>query len=552
MAKQHNTSVAVQLIMPSSVAGAVDADARPSAILKRTRLSTRGYTAYLSRQSFVHSLIIDRRPRFLLGGERVVAAFRREAERSYVDRFTLNRNWRTRLASFDEVDIWRDYSRPPYQFDWQVFHRGLVTQHYTELHDTLAKDGPTLLTQVALSEDIATPGGSQYGIGLEEVGAIFPVFGLAAQATPYGAEAQESGERILYTLARSINPGIPVFNTAHSPARNRALHEGNLFEFIHARVWEGAMEGLSAIALTAPDPRSPGRPSYLNQPEALEGFATANLDINRLLDIVLAFQRAPAELAILWSDSSSIYEDGEAFLPSAANAYTGVSTSGLKVRFITESQCKNGELDGVDLLIIPNTPAFDDKAMAAVETYVDQGKPIIRAAKPMPYNERGGSRLDVVRFGNNTLLVRGTGRVSEYLHAMDAALYKGYIASKPRAINEYGYPQEGVRTRYIEFDGARYLYIINLRTTPIFTHLFGPYSSGTDLIRGESISFPGTLQPLRPMLLRLDTPDRETEGAEGTLEISTPEINAGEGTSQGTFQGTRRVEVKPLDSDLDS
>jgi hypothetical protein len=208
----------------------------------------------------------------------------------------------------------------------------------------------------------------------------------------------------------------------------------------------------------------------------------------------------------------------------------------------------NGELDGVDLLIIPNTPALDDNAMAAVVTYVDQGRPIIRAAKPMPYNERGGSRIDVVRFGRNTLLVRGTGRVSEYLDAMDAALSKGYIPSKPRAINEYGYPQEGVRTRYVEVDGVRYLYIINLRTTPIFTHLFGPYSSGTDLIRGESISFPGTLQPLRPMLLRLDTPEEEIEGGGDALEIATPEINGGEESSQGT----RRVEVKPLESDLDS
>ncbi|MDP7639113.1 MAG: hypothetical protein QGG73_05290, partial [Candidatus Hydrogenedentes bacterium] len=542
-AKRHNTSVAVQLFMPPDDGGALGANVRPSAVFRLSEPTTRAYSVYLAGRPYAHSLILDTRPRFLFGGESVVESFRRAVERDYLERFALNRHWRTRLASFEDIDIWRGYKRPAYQFDWQVLHRRLGTRHFNRLREAAAEEAPTLLTQVALAGDILTPGESQYAIGHEELARAFPVSGLSAHGSPYGGSygIEEPGERMLYTLARSFAPGNPVFNSALAPTGNRAIHEPFLFEFIHARVWEGAIEGLSAIALAVPDPRNSGRPSYLDQPEALEGFATANLDINRLLDIVVAFQNAPAKLAILWSGSSKIYEDGEAFLASAANAYSGVSASGLKVRFITETQCRNGELAGIHLLVIPNTPANDDEAMAAIKAYVERGGSIIRAAKPMPYSEKGESRTQELRFGEDTLLVRGTGLASEYLSAMDAALSQGFIVSRPRAINEFGYPLEGVRTRYVEVDGVRYLYVINLRTAPVFAHLFGPFSGGSDLIRGGRISFPGTLQPMRPLLLRLDAP-ADDAGVE-LLEVSPPEMNTGR---EGSSDFARRVEVKPL------
>ena len=79
----------------------------------------------------------------------------------------------------------------------------------------------------------------------------------------------------------------------------------------------------------------------------------------------------------------------------------------------------------------------------------------------------------------------------------------------PRAVNRYGYPIEGIKTRYVEVDGTGYLYALNVRKEPTACHLVGPRQNGRDLIGGRDVGFPRVLNPLEPLLVRLDGTVRE-------------------------------------------
>ena len=87
---------------------------------------------------------------------------------------------------------------------------------------------------------------------------------------------------------------------------------------------------------------------------------------------------------------------------------------------------------------------------------------------------------------------------------MDAATVLGALPQIPRVITRQGYPVEGVKTRFVEFEGNGYLYVINLRKEPVYVTLATQVSRGRDLIQGQDVEFPTTLEPLEPRLLKLE------------------------------------------------
>ena len=56
----------------------------------------------------------------------------------------------------------------------------------------------------------------------------------------------------------------------------------------------------------------------------------------------------------------------------------------------------------------------------------------------------------------------------------------------------------------MEHEGSAYLYIINLRKDPVYVTLATQVSRGRDLIQGQDVEFPATLEPLVPRLLKLE------------------------------------------------
>lgn len=502
----------------------------------RSRKEIRNYIAprlrtfidHLAGQEMLNSLSLAHKPAFQFAGESVRAGFIKEIKSSYIDRYALNRAWRSRFRDFDEVDIWPDYPRSSYQYDWQIYNRELGSRYLSEIADFVHEIDPHLRLQLTYDGNAFEKAESRYGIDHENLAMRFPLSGISSPtgfadpvyAMPY------PGQSLLLVLQSSLGPGSPVFQLQEGMVEPGESASGDLFALVHGSAWDGAIEGANAFALLGGEGRDGASESFLARPEAFEGLATACLDLNRLGDIVTAFQQSRAEVGILWSDSSKIYADGDPYLGSAARAYEGCSFAGRKLRFVTESQCGEGALADLAMLIIPNTPALSDAAFEAVQQFADAGGTIIRSATPIPYDEWGHSRKDVITYGLSTLLVRGRDSSTEYLHAMDAALSMGMVRDVPRTTNEFGYPLEGVKTRYVELDGQAYLYLMNLRKEPVECYLRGGVSSGRDLIRGSDVRFPAVVAPLRPLLIRLDSPGPGTPGTSSIFQVLAPETGA--------------------------
>jgi hypothetical protein len=473
---------------------------------------------YLASQKMLGGLVLLEKPAFRFSGETVREGFLQMVKGQYEDRHAVNQAWKGIFADLDtEVNIgWvntgptdkRYQQSPAYQYDWQTYHQRLGTAYIEWLSLLTRSSAPHTSLMAAFEDNAFEPKESELGIDREAASGSLDLSGCCAanaSTDPYYALGYPQ-ETMTYTLMRSFAPEKPAVNFEDRILDESTADVSCTFEYVHSVMWEAAIAGLSGSALWAE--------SLPVRPECLDGYATACLDLNRLAHIVAAFQQAPAEVAILWSMPSKVYVNGVPHLASVRYAYEGCSFAGHKVRFITEKDIVKDRFAGVKVLVVPDTLAVADETFPILKEFMQETGTVIRTASSILYNEHGQSRRDIISSAGRTVLVRGQNLPAEYLHAMDALASVGRLPRIPRTVNEYDYPLEGVKSRYVELDGRSYLYLTNLRKEMVICYLHDGPRSGHDLVRGRDIVFPLRLEPLDPMLIRLNMSDTERQRPE--------------------------------------
>lgn len=458
---------------------------------------------YLAGKSMLNSVSLMERPYFVFSGEQIRKGFQNYVETVYGDRYSMNRAWKASLASFDDVEIGWDKGRSAYRYDWQTYHCRLATDFVSWMAASVRQYAPGLPIQMEARDDFFEPLAIRGSADYETLAALLDIGGCTGHSRPadrYYALGYP-GECLTYTLLRSLASDKPIFDSVDNILSCGDLAADNTFSYVYTAMWEAVMAGLNASALSfgvdAPW-------CILARPDCLEAYAVAGMDINRLGEIVTAFQQAPAAVGILWSTPSVAYEGGAEHLDSLKRAFEGCSFAGWKVRFITDEQCVEGELNDITVLVIPDAPAIADDAFEILDRFSKDDNLVIRGTMPMLRDAWGYSRRNTLSRTNYSFLIGDDDTPTTYLHAMDAVNATGLLPPVPRPINEYGYPLEGVKTLYAEVSGNPYLYIVNLRKDKVACHLAGVFQSGENLISGEKVSFPMSLQPLSPMLIRLE------------------------------------------------
>ena len=288
-------------------------------------------------------------------------------------------------------------------------------------------------------------------------------------------------------------------------------------------MWDGAIEGQdgSALADGLTTDLTDIEHEIYGHPASFEGYVTASVNINRLAPIVAAFQSAPEEVSILLSMPSLVINDGDPYLQSLLYAFEGVSQSGRKTGFITEEQIRAGKLSQVKILVIPNMSAISDAAFDAVNDYILNHGIVVRAGTTLPYNAWGHSRTDIVSRSLETVHLQESAQATQFYHAMDAVDSRIGVAQVPHIINNFYYPFEGIKSRFLIIDGVPYLYMLSLRHEAETVYVTGGYHRGRDLIDARDVEFPMTLQPLDPMLIQLEIPDSGLPGPDAVAAAPT-------------------------------
>ncbi|MCX5759052.1 MAG: hypothetical protein NTU83_11200, partial [Candidatus Hydrogenedentes bacterium] len=458
----------------------------------------------LAARGNVVAMCLAEAPFLKFAGDVVKQGFLQTVKSQYADRAAVNRSWKGLFANLDDMEIGWNRVSPRYQdssayrYDWQSYHLALISQ-WAESAKALARSAaPQIPVTLATSGEAFECEDVALAVDREALATAMDMSACIAGNTPgdlYYAIGYPQQD-VVYTLLRSFGPEKPLVNAALRLFDGDAWETPCSFARGHTAAWEAAMAGLDAAALVVP--------AELMRPEGLEGYAAAAIDLNRLAPIVTAFQNAPADVRILYSMSSKIYNNGAPHLSSARFAFEGCSFVGYKVDYVTERQIVDGILKSVKVLVVPDTQAVSDAAFPALKEYMQGDECVIRTSTSIMFDEHGHSRRDLIVPGRRTIHVRGENLPAEYLHAMDGIMRFGSLPAIPRIINTHGYPIEGVKSLYVECDGNGYLYLVNLRKNVQMCQLHGGPGVGRDLIGGRDVRFPLSLDPLDPMLIRLD------------------------------------------------
>ena len=439
-------------------------------------------------------------PEMKFDGETIRDRFVEEVRQRYEDRQSLNQAWRAHLASYDEITIWGDYpphdyhNKRAFRYEWQRFHQGLIAERLKELATAAREAFPGIPVTVTLNDEVLDPEPLTRPCR-SDLDAVFDWTAyhstLNAENPPYALDYPRLAA--VPAAVRSTAPGKPLVNLGFDlrlqadPVEDRAA-------LARLLLLDTLLHDVTGVII----------PVSAQSPEILEGAALAALDVRRYATVFTAFRMAPVEVGVLFSESSKIFDDGDPHLKSARFAFEGAAFIGARVGYVHEHRIVETGLPPLLALIMPETPALRNAAFEALAGYLEAGGAVARPGTPIPYDERGHSRSDVLLNSGNTVYVRGLNLPTEYLHAMDALLTRGAIPRFPRPVNTYGYPIEGVRSRIVRVNGRNWLYVLNLRPEPVLCDLDGGQQSGTDVLSGTVVDFPRMLEPLRPLLVRLD------------------------------------------------
>lgn len=465
----------------------------------------------LQNRSRLLSVSLADKPAFRMDGPDVLAAFSQHVRSTYRDRLSVNRAWQTRFSSFDEIAVWWDNPSPAYQYDWQTFQHQAGLRFFQGLTELARRHLPSTPLQIQYAANMFQRYHTRLGIDHEALSRFTQISGCAV-SIPLQDNAYALGypyTAMSYAFLRSIAPEQPIYNTELRLWSESDPYMQYTFDQVYSAMWDGAIEGLDGSALAAGLSFHEGelRHPLYEHPESFEGYVMAGKSINRLAPIVHAFQTAPDEASILLSMPSLILNNGEPYVQSLVAAFEGASQAGRKVGFITEDHIRRGDLAHVQVLIIPNMTAISEDVFEAVNRYILNHGIVVRAGTTLPYDAHGHSRSDIVSRSLETVYLQESARATQFFHAMDAVNTRPNVAQMPHAINNFYYPIEAIKTRFVHIGGVPHLYLVNLRQEAEVVYLTGPYSRGHDLIGTRDVEFPMLVEPLTPMIVRMEIPE---------------------------------------------
>ncbi len=440
-------------------------------------------------------------PQISMQDESVKRDFQAYVRDIYRDRRKLNQAWNEHYFDFDEVEYTAFSDSRAYQFDAQAFRRMRTTRWLSDqlrfIEPSIAPAMPT----ITFTDGILLPAESRMGLDVESLAPLMPTV-LVRTSGPLDDPRYAQRfpvPQLMWTLMHAIAPNRPLaalHSLDYTLADRLRLDSAAQTRTLAV---EAAVDHVDMLALEFPALSDP----VAQAPEAVSSLVRTLRELEGATDAVHALRDAVAPLAIVWSDSSKILNDGTLHLNAFVRAFEGCAFAGYKVGILTERQLAEGRWQGVRVVVLPEVTALSRDAFAGLETLIEGGTVMVRTEFGPTYDEHGNALGKTLPVNANTMLVRGNGAAYEYLSALDALHERGVLPDVPRPVTNVGYPVEGVKTRYAETPTGRFLYVVNLRKESVSCQLSMPVEGAADLLTGRPVDFPHRLDPLSPMLLRL-------------------------------------------------
>ena len=333
--------------------------------------------------------------------ERSQHAFRQWLKAKHGTIETANRHWQTNFQSFDQV------AAPPVRdqrplpgtnrglwYDWTRFNQDRFTDYLLSVRDQIrAIDATVPLAAGGSSSMLAghtgtsgideerivnevddviihEGGGSTLGMDLQ--------LALSNRKKPL-ADPEMSLGSVEYLLPHFLH-GKSIAQLYHWPAQPaNEFHSNNEASLAHS--WNYSLGDVDEVLRVA-------------------------LDVRRLNKEIAAFVETPAQIAILYSQTSTLQLPAEMltwrttpYLAELQKAYQASQSLDTRTTFVTERQVLAGKLDAYKLVVVPGVRNAPAGVVAAIQEYVAKGGHLLILPESLLGDEYNQRQPYLARFG---------------------------------------------------------------------------------------------------------------------------------------------------------
>jgi len=113
-------------------------------------------------------------------------------------------------------------------------------------------------------------------------------------------------------------------------------------------------------------------------------------EMEKLADCVLNTERAPAPLAILWSQSSLHFDGNQRMRIEALAMGHMLTRTFFPFEYVSEEQVRAGKLNSYKLLILPGCKYLPGDVCQSIRAWTQEGGTLVGTGAPSLFDERGG------------------------------------------------------------------------------------------------------------------------------------------------------------------
>jgi len=432
-------------------------------------------------------------------------------------------------ASFDEVPVpsGEKHEATPLFYDWTVFNMGRFANWHSWMADIIRSMAPNIPLHTKIVGDYIFQRVEDVGEGIdpERMCKLSDINGCDACAWVTDDQPDIS-KFMFYDLLASMKTA-PVFNSEDHYIQDRDAHYGPEYA-LHVRtdLFMGAFHGCSAssgwVWMRTYDKKHDAVDSILSRPDVVAAAGKTCLDLNRLAYEVTAFQKAPANVAILYSVASHVYgpyvkekwsRDQATFL-----AYEGAIYSGQKTAFISEEQIAQGKLAQYKALIVPDSRNVPGKVLAGIKQYLSNGGKVLflgdKSLSKDEYNRPAGSDYPTVYAASTIMMsIPASGAPGnmplpkEFQKKLGEQFDTLGLFSKKLIDVATKEPATGIDYRFVQYSGRTLMVAANYlkRTTEVTLEIDGKrVEQYHDLLADKDVCLTTLkLEPFKPIFVEL-------------------------------------------------
>lgn len=428
----------------------------------------------------------------------------------------LNRRWNSDYADFASIPVPpAEFQPSPLAYDFVCFNQEAFAEFHAWMASIireLAPDIPLHAKIMVAANFVRHPHGP-WSVSPELFAALSDFNGNDAWKYPqkHGPWASAwQAENAGYDFQRSM-ADKPIFNSENHLIPDRTFdyvppaHISNVF-------WQGAVHGQSATTTwvwerTYSYTRDAAG-SIMHRPRCVEAMGRTGLDLMRLSKEVTALQKAPIQVALLWSPASLVA--GQEYLEQLTSAYEALNFCGVRLGFVTERQlaacAETGNLpaplDRVQLVIAPGVSRTPQATLSALGKYQKQGGRVLLIGQCFTHDEYGAERKSTGRFPEPLAPPANSEQAFPVLEEYIRSLPIERSVELRRTNKDAAW---GVEYLAVRHDGRLLVNLCNYLSQPQTLSLLvnGKAVAGTDLRTGRSLGKTFDLPPLEPILLEI-------------------------------------------------